>query len=132
MVGPDGRARAIESITLDDAPTAVFGLEVGGTHTYFADGTWVHNNSCPLRGLAREHHLLPIQFADKFRARGLEPNEFTLWLDGDFHQVIHGKGGTIAGSWNGAWHDFFRRKPDATRDEILLEYSLILKRFMLD
>ncbi|MCH8806243.1 MAG: Hint domain-containing protein [Planctomycetes bacterium] len=42
-----GNPVEIVDIHLDPTPTPVYNLEVDGTFTYFAQGVWVHNNSCP-------------------------------------------------------------------------------------
>jgi hypothetical protein len=45
FAGLDGNAHAITGLFIDRTPTTVYNLEVDDTHTYFAQGTWVHNTS---------------------------------------------------------------------------------------
>lgn len=35
-------------------------------------------------------------------------------------------------NWNKAWRDFFRRNPDANKDEILKELIRLIKKFELE
>ena len=42
----DGLPVEIIDAHVDRRPTRIFNLEVDGTFTYFANGVWVHNNSC--------------------------------------------------------------------------------------
>ena len=79
----DGRPVAITKITLDPTPTAVYNFEVRGSFTYFVNGLWVHNNSCPIwRGkvnnayghsfetAVREMYGLPVYVGPKLKANG--------------------------------------------------------------
>ena len=54
--GLDDTPLAVISIDVDRTPRTVYNLEVAGARTYFAEGVWVHNNSCTLAG----HHLVPV------------------------------------------------------------------------
>jgi hypothetical protein len=49
-------------IFVDDTPTVVYNLEVDGTFTYFAQGVWVHNNSCDLARLGRVNNAYGHSF----------------------------------------------------------------------
>jgi len=50
----EGEGVSILNIQLDPTPTPVYNFEVDGTWTYFAEGAWVHNNSC---GGEYLHHI---------------------------------------------------------------------------
>jgi hypothetical protein len=54
LLTPDGTLVNVIQIRLDHTPTTVYNLAVDGTHTYFADDVWVHNDSCRLQ-LIRSH-----------------------------------------------------------------------------
>lgn len=45
----DGTPIPIVGIQRNERASEVFNLEVDGTFTYFANGIWVYNNSCPAR-----------------------------------------------------------------------------------
>ncbi len=45
LINIDGSTRRVIAIRFEATPTLVYNLEVDATHTYFAEGTWVHN--CP-------------------------------------------------------------------------------------
>jgi len=47
LAGRNGEHVRISAITVDVTETEVFNLEIDGTFTFFVEGTWVHNNSCP-------------------------------------------------------------------------------------
>jgi hypothetical protein len=56
FLGSDGAPVEVISLALDETPTPVYNLEVDGTFTYFANGVWVHNNSCiPRMHTMRKH-----------------------------------------------------------------------------
>jgi hypothetical protein len=127
VTGFDGRAIAIVSIVVDPRPAPVYNLEVDGTSTFFVEGMWVHNSACAVA----YHHLLPRQFEKFFKKAGLDIEEFVIPLEKEFHKTLHGKGGTIAESWNGKWGAFFGRHPNAGPDEILAEYGRLFREFFL-
>ncbi len=45
---PNGEPVEVVDVLVDLTPTVVYNLEVDGTFTYFAQGVWVHNNSCDI------------------------------------------------------------------------------------
>ncbi len=135
FVGLDGNPRSVLAIFVDRTPTPVYNLEVDGTFTYFVHSIWVHNNSCTraIRAVAEWHHLLPLQFADEFRAVGLRVEEFYLPLEVDFHKTLHGKGGRWIDSWNGKWSEFWAtHDPQSTTDsEVLAYYGDLFNEFFV-
>ena len=71
--------------------------------------------------VTENHHLLPLEFADRFKARGLDPESYTIRLLRSDHRLspngLHT--GSRATSWNGQWNEFFKSNPAATKPEIL-------------
>ncbi len=48
LLGPAGEPLEIDGVRVDRRPTTVYNLEVEHTHTFFAEGAWVHNGrACP-------------------------------------------------------------------------------------
>jgi len=43
LVGHDGQTTLVSSIVKEDTGVRAYNIEVGGTHTFFADGVLVHN-----------------------------------------------------------------------------------------
>jgi hypothetical protein len=129
----EGQLAEVVAVDLDSWPTRIYNLEVEHSHTYFADGVWVHNNSCSWAGKVEVHHLLPRQFADKFRAAGLEIEDFKIPLERGFHGGLHR--GKFEKSWNGEWKAFFdryERGRPPTDNEILTQYADMFRRFFLE
>ncbi len=124
FVGRDGQPIRILAIWLDPTPTTVYNLEVDGTYTYFAEGVWVHNNSCPLgrQLLFHIHHALP-----KFL--GGADDGLKLILDETLHSKYHGgllsRLGKLGRKSNHKWEDFFRTNPGAQEKalDILIDYT---------
>ena len=95
-----------------------------------------------LRGLIRKfaaeelegHHLLPREFEEKFAKAGLNIEEYVIDLNKARHRLkpdgLHtGKG---AENWNGAWREFFRKHPNASRKQILGQLCQMKKDFGLE
>lgn len=81
----DGQALTILSIRVDPTPTPIYNLEVDGTFTYFANGAWVHNNSCPIARAVTEHaHHVLAKFL------GGDPDGITRLLEPALHRSYHG------------------------------------------
>ncbi len=49
---PNGEPVEAVDVLVDLTPTVVYNLEVDGTFTYFAQGVWVHNNSCRINSFS--------------------------------------------------------------------------------
>jgi len=128
----------ILEVTVDPTPTLVYNLMVDGTFTYFADGVWVHNNSCTVAGraLAEVHHLLPLQFADRFEDVGLKVKDFAMRIEREFHRKLHGKGGKWIDSWNAEWKRFWdkypRTGPAPDKQTVLNHYADLFNKFFLE
>jgi len=77
------------------------------------------------------HHLLPKQFKEWFRRKGLDIEKFKIDLEVGKHKAIHGKGGGEAwrNSWNMKWKSWIRNNPGATREEILEHMIQMRKDF---
>lgn len=58
LLAADGSRRVVVDKVVDAGPTPVFNIEVAGTHTYFAEDAWVHNNSCSLARHGGDLHML--------------------------------------------------------------------------
>jgi hypothetical protein len=48
LIDRSGNRSLVREIHLELTPKSVYNLEVESTHTFFVDGLWVHNNSCPI------------------------------------------------------------------------------------
>jgi len=85
---------------------------------------------CPTEG----HHLLPNQFADKFKAKGLDPKNFKMPLPKDQHRLLPNgiHTGPYEDSWNGVWDQFFKQHPDAEAPQILQQLENMKKAFGLE
>ncbi len=79
------------------------------------------------------HHLLPRQFADLFKARGLDPEEFTIRLPKDLHRLTPGgiHTGPFEKSWNGQWENFFKQTLNPSREQILDQLVKMRKAFRI-
>lgn len=114
---------SIVDIQSENKLTLVYNLEIDGTFTYFANGFWVHNNSCA-RVIQEAHHALP-KFLD-----GLESG-LTVVLDRAVHQQYHG--GLYAALYdagirkprNMKWMDYFGNHMDQYDDALnaLMDYT---------
>ncbi|MCH7592873.1 MAG: Hint domain-containing protein [Planctomycetes bacterium] len=126
-----GNPVEIIDIRLDPTPTPVYNLEVDGTFTYFANGVWVHNNSCArAAGRIQRHHALP-----KFLG-GRQDGFFVgipARIHGDFHRMLSGElrnFGVRRGS--ASWREFFERFPnqvDSAIDALLVTNSRFWERY---
>jgi hypothetical protein len=126
--GLDDTPLAVISIDVDRAPRTVYNLEVAGARTYFAEGVWVHNNSCNLKAgrrlVMQAHHAVP-----KF-LQGLEGGTVSL-LDDVTHRAYHGgllsalAEGGLHKPRNQSWGYFFDRNDGAlaTAHDILIKYT---------
>ncbi|MFN8138192.1 MAG: DUF2380 domain-containing protein [Fimbriimonadales bacterium] len=78
------------------------------------------------------HHLLPWGLRDKFKAAGLNVNEFLMELSAGMHRLkpwgIHTIDG---GNWNKCWERFFDQNPNANKDQILDYLQVLIDHFGL-
>ncbi len=113
----------IIDIRIDPGPTPVYNLEVDGAFTYFAEGVWVHNNSCPLgRKLLDRHHALPKFLrghADGYLV-GLKP-EFHTEFHSALYQRLSAAGLKLSGKKGDNWEKLLRVDNNA---EIALDVLL--------
>ena len=78
------------------------------------------------------HHLLPQEFASYFKAKGLDPEDYTIQLRRDIHRLkpngLHA--GPRLQSWNGQWEQFFEAHQwNPSKEEILDELAKLRKQF---
>ena len=78
------------------------------------------------------HHLFPRRpdLASQFRARGINPDDFTLQVPKPIHLDMH-SGGPRGGDWNQAWEDFFSANPNATALEIYIHAGNLMYQFQV-
>lgn len=120
----DGGSESVSDVTFDWTPTVTYNFEVEGTFTYFAEGVWVHNDSCDL--IDHLHHVLPIFLggaedgvrvglggADHIRKGGFHPGLIMALTD--------------AGIRRGAlkWDQYFKKHPDQLTKayQVLMNYT---------
>lgn len=112
----DDRVLEIQDVQSECASDTVFSIEVAGTFTYFVEGVWVHNRSCPV---PNRHHLYPQQFREYFnRVPGLDMDHPSnlLPLQPDWHHWLHGSKNGF--NWNGKWQMFIRRNPNPSLKKV--------------
>ncbi len=84
-----------------------------------------------LAGNTERHHLFPREFANEFRARGIDIEQFVIDLDKGRHRLtpdgIHT--GPRGESWNGVWKKFFNDNARATRQDIFDQLTKMRKDF---
>ena len=77
------------------------------------------------------HHLLPQEFASYFRAKGLDPEDYTIELRQDVHRLkpngLHA--GLRLQSWNGQWKQWITAHPEAREGAILRELAKLREQF---
>jgi Predicted lipoprotein of unknown function (DUF2380) len=91
-------------------------------------------NKCEKVAKAIEkHHLLPRQFAHKFKQVGLDPDDYLLNLPVDEHRLspdgLHA--GPSEESWNGQWSQFFDNNPNYTQQDVLNQLATMIQQFGL-
>ena len=147
-----GEPLTIAGIHTERTPTVVYNLEVGGSHTYFAEGVWVHNCGERIARLVG-HHTVPSQVLDYLdpkvlsRLRHQRGGNRLIWdIPEDLHKVLHGglgkgfKGnGTLGkggGGWNARWRAELqasaKKVKDLTLDDVISIRDRIVRDFDLD
>lgn len=79
------------------------------------------------------HHLIPRELVNRnpkvkalLQKRGINIDDFTVKITQGEHNATHKM------NFNIIWKGFFKRKPDATREEILVFKDFMKRRFKLD
>lgn len=90
LLRADGAGAQVVDLVLDESSTPVFNLEVDGTATYFAEGEWVHNDSCTITRAAgywvHAHHLIPKFLQGWMGGRVRELPDF---LHREYHRFLN-------------------------------------------
>jgi hypothetical protein len=130
LTDEQGGAVLITAIDLEVRPTVVYNLEVDGTFTYFADGVWVHNNSCRLllaAGKLHKHYIFPQQgnIANWIRERGIDIHQWTVEIDETVHlRGVHGNGyAGFEGHWNARWEQFRDANKDTASPKDIYQFA---------
>lgn len=66
-----------------------------------------------------KHHLLPREFADRFAKAGLNIEDYVIELERGKHRLKPDGIHTGPDNWNKRWREFFRKYPEAKREQIL-------------
>lgn len=61
------------------------------------------------------HHTMPQQFRDQFKKAGINIDDYTIQLEKDIHQKLHGS----EVEWNKQWNDYLSNNPNPSKSEIL-------------
>ncbi|MFT3917514.1 MAG: RHS repeat-associated core domain-containing protein [Anaeromyxobacteraceae bacterium] len=83
-------------------------------------------------GKPQEHHLLPREFRRDFQRLGIDIEKYKIRLPTSLHNK---KGVGIHNgpdSWNVVWREFFRARPNATRVEVLVQLTKMMREFGLE
>ena len=64
------------------------------------------------RDLERQHNL-PNQFAARFKACGLDPDDFTMYISRELHRLKPYGWHTGPNNWNSVWRRFFDEQQSA-------------------
>jgi hypothetical protein len=72
------------------------------------------------RGLSElePHHNFPRQFTSKFRACGIEPEDYLTYLPRSSHRLAPDGLHTGPGNWNAQWGKFLRENPNPKPEEL--------------
>jgi hypothetical protein len=85
------------------------------------------------RDLGRErdlekHHNFPQEFADEFKACGLDPDDYITYMLKSEHRLRPDGLHTGPNSWNTQWREFFRRNDRPTPDEVHEQLNSMIKQ----
>jgi diadenosine tetraphosphate (Ap4A) HIT family hydrolase len=74
-----------------------------------------HNALPSIGASAQAHHVFPVKFKNKFENKfgiKIDDAENGVWLDCHKH---------LSGAWkyNKEWEEFFRKNPDASKDDVM-------------
>src|SRR5262249_9454774 len=67
-----------------------------------------------------DHHLLAKEFADTY-PRGIDPEEFRMWLDAGWHRLLHAY-------WNLQIQQFLREVPKASSQQVFEQLRNMMKQ----
>jgi RHS repeat-associated protein len=87
-----------------------------------------------VRSRFEAHHQLPKEFRNQFAKARLDIEDYVIDLEKAAHRLKPGglHTGAGAGNWNGAWREFFKRNPNASKQEILDQLAKMRKDFGLE
>ncbi len=91
LIGQDGKLRTVLKIEQEYVRAfLVHNLTIDEQHTFAVgpDAVLVHNTAKCNVDAIEQHHLLPTQFKDEFKARGLNPNDFKIPLRAGDHRLL--------------------------------------------
>jgi RHS repeat-associated protein len=85
-------------------------------------------------GETRWHHVFPQEFADFFKAKGINIHEFILELDYTVHKVAHGNWGYLTEftDWNKAWAKWIAEHADASPRQVMNQMKKMMKEYGID
>ena len=66
----------------------------------------------------KSHHNYPQQFAPNFRACGIEPEDYRMFLPRSYHRLRPDGLHTGPNNWNVQWREFLTERPDAKPNEL--------------
>ena len=69
------------------------------------------------------HHLTPLEFADRFRGCGIEPDDFIVYLPRAAHRLRPDGLHAAPNSWNTDWREYFKEQGSRqlTSEELLTQ-----------
>ena len=81
-----------------------------------------------------DHHLLPRQFKEFFKQRGIDIDQHTVTLGQTNHlRGVHGKGqGEMPGGWNKQWQSFIDKNPNASAKDVYQQLGRMMDDFKLN
>ena len=81
-----------------------------------------------------DYHLMPRQFKEFFKQRGIDIDQHTITLGQTNHlRGVHGKGqGEMPGGWNKQWQSFIDKNPNASAKDIYQQLGRMMDDFKLN
>ena len=74
------------------------------------------------------HHVLPLAESDFFLKRGMDPNEYGLWVSPKKHTIWHGVKENNS-PYNLRWKNWINANQNATRAEVEAKLRAILLEY---
>ncbi|MCE5268914.1 MAG: DUF2380 domain-containing protein, partial [Planctomycetaceae bacterium] len=96
-----------------------------------ARGVWAAR-AAKAAAFVEKHHLLPVQFAEKFAKVGLDIEKYVIEIGKGAHRLKPDGLHTGTASWNKMWAEFFAQHPNYTRQEVLDQLAKMKKLFDLE
>ncbi len=81
------------------------------------------SNSSFLEG----HHTTPLRFARQFRACGIEPDDYMMYIPRDQHRLRPNGLHTREISWNAQWKRFFNENSSPTPEEVFRHLNEMIR-----